>query len=239
MPEWGLQSLQTVWFFVGNPPSNASSLYQAMLGSLPMSVHNSPQTNSAMAQGAADEAVFRVQVLPGRVSFFENPTPRVGANFPLYSDVEATILRFSDRAARGCDALNGAVRVGMVMNQWFVANSTSEANRTILTQIGISIPVPDPTDVIFQLNRRASIGRRSTAVNRLMKWQVESFQNIEISSIGQPQFKTLEVASLSVDINTPPEIQEPLGPEAQREILVAIAAESVRLLRVNTPGALA
>jgi hypothetical protein len=238
MPVWGVQSFQAAWW-ASNPTaiSDAGHIYQAVVGSPPGSVQTNPSLGVATAIGTDGPSVLRIQVQQGRVDLFESPSPQAMTAFPLFSDFQPAMQRFRQRLAPVTAAVGDSVRLAMVANISEVAASANDATDLLLSKLGISLPFNGGEEFIFQINRRLPLASMTGhEMNRIMKWLVESIQQITMTS-GTPIVQSSFLATLSVDVNLVAATRA-FTPAEQLSIFQEIGDKAERLCRANALSAL-
>jgi hypothetical protein len=147
------------------------------------------------------------------------------------------LLELEEWVSVASTAIGAVERLALVINSSQEAE-TAEATSSLVSEIaGLRLPFGDGTDMVFQINRRKSLSLvPGCELNQLMRWSADHIQQIEISS-GPPKVQSLEIATLSVDVNTVPTTRTfPVSEQAL--IFRDMNAEALRLSQANSVSAL-
>ena len=197
-----------------------------------------PATSLTVATGRVPSSSVRVQVSGTRADFFINPAEKQGLDFPVFTDISAAITDMRNRLADGSNLIGAVNRLAMVVNVSEVVPSVGDANNLISQQVGLTLPFPDASDVLFQVNRRMELQTvAGLRINRILKWLVENFQVVEVGS-GPPNVRSIDVATMSVDVNIVPVQGRSFMAAEQATIFQAIGTEVERLCQLRTIAAL-
>jgi hypothetical protein len=236
MADWGVQTLQAVWFVQQQPPE-ISGFFEQLTGGKPDNLQQI-SLGTAIATGSKGTLNFQVQVQPGRVDFFENPTPTPQDSFPLRVDYETSLKEFSARIENAGSLVRSSIRLALVANMMSRSTNIIEANREINRIVGVNLPFEDGHDFMLQLNRRRPLrSLPDVLLNRLCRWSTTSFQQVKITPPEQPVIEMIDFAAFAADLNTIPSSivfssadQSPIWKEIAEEVIRLCDARSIAAL---------
>jgi hypothetical protein len=208
-----------------------------LVGLPPTSTQTTPGVSLAMGQTAG--SAFRLQQLPGRVDFFEQPTTSPGqVGLPLFPDFAATMGRFKAKLPRA--VLVDVARVAVVVAMVQPTATAKDALDLVLSKVGFDLPFGDATDFIFQINRRKSFASiAATEMNRVLKWSAEALQVVQLNfSGGGATVQFQDVASFVVDVSNALGGARSFSQPEQASMFQELGDEVDRLCNANSLGSL-
>lgn len=250
MTDFGLQSLQAVWFTPGGIKASAGDLYQAFHREQAATTQSFTAAGVSIASGTKGSCHLKIQVSPGRIDYVLESTP-LGVQstqlplaprpLSLLSDIGTTVDEFLVTCDQACVTIKDALRVALLANTARKADSQARANEIFAAQTKFSLPFDDATDLLFQINRKTSLTSvPDVEINRFMKWAAVLVHTLTLTNMGPPSTpvaNSLNLVTLSVDINTM-STGSILSADQQRSIFNEIAAEAKRLSQAFTLSAL-
>jgi hypothetical protein len=216
------------------------NLFEAIIGTPPASFHVNRQGGISLANGTNGQIGYVLQTQAGRIDLILTPPPvqTPSARLPLLPDLASALSTVAQNFSRGVSAIGAATRLALIINTMEHADSGEQANQFILQKIGFALPFSDGADLIFQINRRKAMSSMPTCeLNRIMKWSGQVFQQINISGSGVGMPLSIDVAILSVDVNTISSSRT-FSEADQLPIFSEMCAEADRLCQANDPAAL-
>lgn len=179
---WYIKSVQLAWFLVSSDGVTAARTFETAFGSEPDQVTSNRMISPtapflSRAVSAVENAEVTVQVQPGRVDLFLAPLSQALDMEDLFPSLERDIhLQNARRVTQNLEgAFRDVVRVALVINMTGNLADQASATSEFREIVGANFPFHDATDLVFQVNRRASI-RDGLSRNRLMKFGTVTMQ---------------------------------------------------------------
>lgn len=213
MSAWGARQLQIVWFAQTRFEAKALEIFSLLgkdeptatqTGQLPTPTGMSP---FEMAQGLSSNYAYHVQKQSNRIDLFIQPNADINQEdvadkLENVVEIKQVLLNWSDLITKHTV---GVSRVGIVANLINDQNSQESANKDIINRIGLSDTIfGKSTDVNLQANFPSQ--RDWGRLNRITRWQVEAFRNVQmilqgslpVQTMGSPHY----CSALMLDYNS-------------------------------------
>ena len=246
MALWETQSVQAAWFLAGVDNVDVALIYEGLFGTKPdtLQTNRLPGPSNpflGVASGNLNKWQAVLQLQPGRLDLIVQPDP----NLP-YDNVPPTL-----NSKEVADWLRGtlsqksayfpsSVRLAIICNFLNRAENVDAARTEIASLLNLDERLTSYSDLVFQLNRRRTIGVSAVEVNRLLRWATVGFHSVVFNNpMGagiNSALSTVEqhAASLMVDVNTV------LGSKIfakseQATIFADMIQEVLRLGEIRTP----
>ena len=254
---WGVQILQAIWFRGSVADHfNADILYRALTDGL---APDASQTNQmpnptvpffSQAQGVFNSQHLTLTISPGRLDLQAIRPDEVAGTPAVWPATEAwERLDSLLRKAADSKIVEKASRLALNVYLLRASSSAEEAASWLAKKAGVALDIPDPLDLIFQLNRRReSSSLVGVGFNRLLRFSTSTIQQFSMvmppqgggATIAPTMVQPTEqhFANLLVDVNTVPTGRE-FAPDEQAKLFTELAAECKALGDDGTLKALA
>jgi hypothetical protein len=234
MPEWGAQSFQAAWF--QDQSVDLGHFFEKIVGAKPDAA-TQHSVGVSVAVGNDGKTQYRCHMQPGRLDYFEALVPGSGNAFPLFVPPEDNLPIFVDRAMKA--EVGNVARLALVSNLFKPIPSGGNITEETKAALGLSFPFEGGSDLFLQINRPMAFpSKPDLQMNRLLKFQGQSFQSIQLDA-GAPIITTAQFVTLEVDLNCPATPGLSFPPSDQALIWNDLKTEAMRLCAARTLAALA
>ena len=196
-----------------------------LIGTPPETISEEPRTNTVQLQGRSEGSPLLMRAVENRIDFLQQFMEQ-SAPMPAYSDVLPSFENLAVRWLKlGSHPPINRLAFGAVVAK--PANRIEEC-RDVLDSYLPSIDMQKTAlnEFLYQVNRRRkSKTIHDLQVNRLMKWSIQTIQQIDIKPSGVSATTVGLNSLLEVDINSAPEHTNLVN----RDRLVSLLKEFVGL----------
>lgn len=187
MSDFTAQSVQFAWFVVDTSEMKADTLMKGILALDADTVQSNraPSTQMPFLSSATrveGQLKFILNVSPGRVDLFIQPAADpVDINFPMLDAKLAFAAVIAGLERKGALGLPNVYRFAVVCAFLETVPSLEDANVAFFEKVGLPC-IAGAVDQNFSLNLRKSFNEPKIEVNRLVRYSVDIFQQLEMIS---------------------------------------------------------
>lgn len=211
------QSVQFAWFFASTPEVAADEIMKKLLGFEADRVQTNrvpnPQTPFlSSATRVSDGNEYTLNISPGRADLFvqksvgPNEVPMGLPMIDAWAVSRSVLERFQQS---GIDLFGQVYRVAIVIPLLKIFPSWADSQREFTERLGLKEFEGEVRDLIFSFNKRKNSSVVPVQLNRIVKYGVVEFQNVQIDVHGAQQQQNHRVNRIyafdaNLDFNTVP-----------------------------------